>query len=96
MDTLEKVREIIEGLDLPSEVVDFICEPFTDSTGDPAVWIYLIFDDRVFEDRRSFYERERALESRIADALTRARVDWFPHFRIRSSSEQEAIRQGTY
>lgn len=96
MDTLERIREIVEGIGVPEYVVEVIYEPFTDSSGDPAVLIYIVFADEATEVEDDFYARASALREPITDAILQAGIEWFPHVRFRSQSEQEAIRQGTY
>lgn len=41
MDDADLVKEVLEGIDLPREVKRFNVELADDSSGEPAVWIYL-------------------------------------------------------
>lgn len=86
MEDTKQVQEAIEKLklELPKEVVDFEYEIGLDSTGDPALWIWLILEQS--EDAWS-RENRAELRERIDKTLRDVGVARWPYIRFRGVEE---------
>lgn len=60
-----------------------------DSTGDPAIWIWVIFDETL-----PAWERRKDLRNEIVHALDGAHSDLWPYIRFRSREDDRAEGEG--
>jgi hypothetical protein len=86
----DSIRRIIVSLDLPPEVLTFEVEIGDDSTGDPALWLWIIVDDDVANDAE-FPKLSANIQDRIRHALRKADIERWPYIRFRTANEQRAM-----
>ncbi len=72
---------------VPDFVVRYDCEVGTDSTGDPAVWVWLIVTDEATKDDRVF-QSLGPLRNAIMQSLRARGVDSWVYLSVRTVSEQ--------
>ena len=87
-DDARKIHQVIQKRQLPESIRKFHVEFGTDSTGDPAVTIWLVVDDdpnppKQVLDQVTEYVRE------IRDDLMDSRLHHWPYIRFSSASEAE-------
>ena len=82
----DKIRRIIERRPLPESVRDFRIEFGTDSTGDPAVTIWLIVDDDPNPPKRVLDQTTKFVRETEAD-LMQLRLHHWPFVRFALASE---------
>jgi hypothetical protein len=85
-----KIREVLEGVDFPPGVVAWDFEIGNDSTGDPAVWIWIFVDEDVVR-RKKVDDVMEPTRKRIRDALDAAGIQRWPYVRVRTPAEQRAL-----
>lgn len=86
----QKVGEVIESIDLSPGVVTWKFEIGNDSTGDPAVWIWLYVDEEVLS-RKEISRVTTVIEQKIHDALIAAGVERWPYVHVRTPAEQRSL-----
>lgn len=62
-----------------------------DSTGDPAVWIWLILNDEVDVEADDTHEKLNRLRQRIREELREAGILRWPFIHVRTRSEQKEL-----
>ena len=84
------VRHLRERFPAKPEVVDVRFEVGLDSTGDEAVFVWIILSDKT--PKRDFArDRLSVLEGAVRSALTEKQVYAWPYVRFRTESEQRDI-----
>src|SRR4051812_14386045 len=87
-----RIDEILDfrKLDLPvsPRVVDLRYEPYVDSLGDDALWIYVILADDTPEEQRR-WAKLAPIEEAIHEALLNENVRLWPYMRFRTWTELE-------
>jgi hypothetical protein len=92
---LRAVNEIADKLKAalgkpPHGVSRVLTKIGTDSTGDPAVWIWIILPDSSFEDASSSSEHKK-LREWAANAVRASGVQHWPYVFFRSEAEQTEL-----
>lgn len=67
---------------------DIVCEADRESTGETALWIWLVVDDER-ADEPGFFDEINQLENALDDYFTVNGVTNWIHLRVRTASEQE-------
>jgi hypothetical protein len=65
-----------------------------DSTGDPAVWVWLVLDDGVNVEAAQTRARLDQLRGQIHESLRRAGITRWPYVRMQTRSDQKAALDG--
>lgn len=86
----KQIREALEGIKFPQFVLNWEFELGPDSTGEPAVWVWVIVDDAAGEEE-GFTKAALKLEEQIREALLAAGVARWPYVRFRTATEQRAL-----
>jgi len=87
---LTQVRSALENLRLPKSVLTWNCELGADSTGDPAVWVWVFVDDQAAHET-DFPEMAAEIERKVREALAAAGITRWPYVRFRAAAEQRAL-----
>jgi hypothetical protein len=90
-DETRRLRAAMSEVQFPPEVLTWEFEFGRDSTGDPAVWIWVLVDDAAANDP-GFTTVSTRLQREIQQALQRAGLDRWPYVRFRTASEQKALQ----
>ena len=86
------IHEMLEQAHVSDQVNTYVVRTGEDSTGDPAVKIWVILNDEVGESPD--FGRETADISQQVVAVLRDRhVDLWPYVRFRTRSEQDEIER---
>jgi hypothetical protein len=86
-DELDRLRAAMRTVRFPPDVVESWDYEFgLDSSGDPAVWIWLVVDDRAADDP-AFTATTARLQREILQSLQRAGVSRWPYVRFRTISD---------
>jgi hypothetical protein len=72
-----KIYDILKRQPFPEYVQDFAVRIGKDSTGDPAVWIWVIIKDEV--GGKGFIKQVPEVDRRIETALRRSRINLWPY-----------------
>jgi len=80
------VRDIVQRRPLPETVRSFVVEFGEDSTGDPAVTIWLIVDDNPNPPKRALDLVTRFVRETESDLLSAGLSHW-PYIRFSPASE---------
>jgi hypothetical protein len=88
---LTQLRTAMKAVNLPDSVQTWDYEFGRDSSGDPAVWIWIVVDDEAAVDV-TFTAATTRLQRDIHRALQRAGLDRWPYVRFRTFSEQRALQ----
>lgn len=92
----DEIRRILMSLTFPREVLTWDIEFGTDSTGDPALWLWIILEDRA-ADGVEFAALTAGVREQIRRALRDAQIERWPYIRFRTASEeQEILQDATY
>lgn len=86
----EKVENVLTGIPRPPFVTEIRHLLDTDHDGDPAVRIWVIFDDDTAASPE-FLTRTEQVRSAIVEALREAEIDRWPYVRFRGQSEQAKL-----
>jgi hypothetical protein len=86
----QRIREVLEQVRFPAFVRNWEFEPREDSTGDPAVWVWVYVDDKVAE-QEDFPKLAGEVRQLIRDALAAAGIMRWPYIRFRTPAEQRAM-----
>jgi len=87
---LEQVRDALESVQFPEFVLSWDFELGEDSTGDPAVWVWVIVRDDA-ADRPDFTKVSTGVEWKIREAFVAKGLGRWPFVRFRTASEQRAL-----
>lgn len=90
-DETRRLREAMQEVTFPDQVLTWEFEFGRDSSNDPAVWIWLVVEDAAADDP-AFAAATARLPRRIRDALQKAGLDRWPYVRFRTASEQKALQ----
>jgi hypothetical protein len=88
----EKIVAALEKIRFPECVLNWNFELDIDSTGDPAVRIWVFVDDQAMK-REDFTRISLDIERKILDAFSAAGIERWPYVSFRSASEQRALRR---
>lgn len=88
---LRRLRGALKEVHFPSVVETWDYEFGRDSSGDPAVWIWVLVDD-VAADDATFTDNTVRLRREIHQAIQRAGLDRWPFVRFRTVSEQRSLQ----
>ena len=90
MNELERITEVLDGMDLPDWVVSLSAELTYDTDGERAVAICAIVEDRVID--RSPPDRPRSMfRVDVIDALRTAGIELYPFVRFVAESEAHLL-----
>jgi hypothetical protein len=73
----------------PEIVRDFVIKTGDDSTGDPAVWVWVILADRAAGSLA--FEVLQEMRNGVKAVLRRLKIDRYPYIRFRTESEQREL-----
>jgi hypothetical protein len=90
-DETRRLRAAMSELPFPPEVLTWEFEFGRDSTGEAAVWIWVLVDDAAANDARFTTTSDR-LQREIRQSLQRTGLDRWPYVRFRTASEQKALQ----
>jgi hypothetical protein len=88
-----RIASILRQMKLPETVVDLKHEFGIDSSGEPAVWIWVVLQDAV-AGRPTFFSETQEIRERIKSVLRREGVRRWPYIRFRTASEQQSLNGG--
>jgi hypothetical protein len=89
---LDRLRAAMRAVHFPADVVETWYPEFgLDSSGDPAVWIWLVVDDAVANDP-TFTTTTTRLQREIHQSLERVGLNRWPYVRLRTVSEQRSLQ----
>jgi len=92
-DETQQIRKALRSISFPKNVVlTWTFEVGADSTGDPAIWIWVIVDDQAAKHEEFFTKTAREVEGEIRAALSAAGVARWPYIHFRTGSEQRALK----
>lgn len=83
----QKVETVLAGIARPPFVTEIRHLLDNDHDGDPAVMIWVIFDDDTALGPE-FFQRTEEVRSTIVEALREAEIDRWPYVRFRGQTEQ--------
>ncbi|MFO0958438.1 MAG: hypothetical protein U0800_13575 [Isosphaeraceae bacterium] len=89
-DDFLKIQQFLGKFPYPSYVITYDFEIGSDSTGDPALWIYLIVEDSMAEDANAM-EQFRRLDQELHDAIRDAGIARWPYINFRTATEQKDL-----
>jgi len=87
----EQIRVALKGVRWPPCVLTLNVELGADSTGDPAIWIWVFVDDEA-ATATDFPSIAMEIEEEIRAAFAASGVDRWPYVRFRTRAEQLALR----
>jgi hypothetical protein len=90
-DEVGRLREAMKRVPFPAGVLTWEFEFGQDSSGDPAVWIWVVVEDAAADDPH-FAAVSTRLQRTIHEELQRAALDRWPYLRFRTESEQRALQ----
>jgi len=90
MTEMETIKQALGMASLPSYVKDCKYRLDTDSSGDPAVWIWVIMTDTEVESP-SFPSDRHSVKKSVVKLLRESGIERWPYVRFRSESEQNAL-----
>lgn len=90
MSDQEQIDAALAAIDRPPFVKEIRYALDTDSTGDPAVLIWVILRDDI-ADSDEILEHVEPVRSTIVQALSDAGIDRWPYLRYRGQSEQAEL-----
>ena len=93
MNDLDAIKSVVVGLELPEYVKEFDYFLDEDSSGYPAVWVYVIVTDEE-ADGESFGPDSRRIGNAIEDAIHASGIGRWPYIRFRSLSEVQTPVRG--
>jgi len=86
----DSIRRIIASVSFPPDVLTWEFEIGADSTGDPAVWLWIIVNDAL-ADKPNFSALTANLQEQIRREFREGQVQHWPYIRFRTASEQQAL-----
>jgi hypothetical protein len=84
------LRDAMKNVRFPAGVLTWEFEFGRDSTGDPAVWIWIVVDDTAANEP-GFDREANLLPRQIREALRKSGIERWPYVRFRTASEQKAL-----
>src|SRR4051812_34239370 len=83
-----------QSLRLPAQprVIDVKWQPYEDSEGKDAILVWVILDNRTRPAQRR-WKRLQPIEIAVRDALSQAKVPFWPYFKYRTRAEYLAERR---
>lgn len=90
----DEIRKAIDAVAWPEYVVDHFERIDLDSSGMPAVWVWVIVNDTA-PKRKSFRSDAAEIRSNIRESLQKAGVEEWAYVRFRTKSEQKEVEAGT-
>lgn len=87
MSETQDIRDALEKASLSDIVADISHRLDEDSTGAPAVWIWVVVDDHAAANNAFSLEAEK-IRNAIREALQSAGIDRWPYVRFRTRSEK--------
>lgn len=92
-----RIAKLLDALKqkLPKWVKDIKYRFDYDSTGDPAVWIWVIADDTESE-KKTFFDDVIDIHSIIKSTLQMHGVQLWPYLGVRTVTEQSEVEAGIY
>jgi len=90
MSEQEQIKTVLDAIDRPSFVTEIRHALDTDSSGDPAVWVWVVLEDDT-ADSDEFFERSEVVKTKIVQSLREAQIDRWPYVRFRGQSEQAEL-----
>jgi hypothetical protein len=87
---IKQVRDALEKITFPEGVLSYEFELGDDSTGDPAVWVWVVVDERL-DDTKAFLPMTLEIEDKIRKALAAAGSTRWPYVLFRTAAEQRAL-----
>ena len=91
MQQTDALRKAIKGVKFPRGFVSWESRFGQDSSGDPAVWIWVIVDDDAADDP-GFTAESTRVSREIREALQRTGSDRWPYVRFRTATEQKSLQ----
>jgi hypothetical protein len=85
-----RILEAIRSVHAPDYVLWVEYELFTDSTNDPAVWIWLVLEDDVEIESLAIHDELALVRRAIREALQRAGINRWPYVRVRTRTETKS------
>jgi hypothetical protein len=70
-------------------VTDFAIKAGLDSSGDPALWVWVIVKDEAADSH--FSEKAATIREQVVAVLEDARISRWPYVRFRTESEQNEV-----
>lgn len=86
-----KLRRGMKNVRFPAGVLTWEFEFGRDSTLDPAVWIWIVVDDRT-ANSPGFPQLANQLQREVREVLRAAGIDRWPYVRFRTASEQRELQ----
>ena len=90
MSEKEQIDKVLMGIPRPPFVTEIRHLLDTDHDGDPALRIWVIFDDETATGP-DFLALTEQVRSTIAESLRKAEIDRWPYIRFRGHSEQAEL-----
>jgi hypothetical protein len=95
MNALADIRKLLEpaslGLPEPPRVVRIELEEGFDSTGDPALYIWVLLDDETTLHDEVTWQNVKQINRTIRDTLRDADEQRWPYVRFRTESEHRTL-----
>lgn len=89
----DTIRRILDTVGLPPSVVEYRLEFVTDSTGEPAFWVYFILSDDLTD--AEFLQEVRNIKNIVYAPLWQNETGLFGYTTFRQKHEQDEIDQET-
>jgi len=88
----EELRHLLESLNYPKGIVTWEFETGFDSTGDPALWIWIFVDEKLAR-RKDITDVTMNVQRQIQEALAKSKIVRWPYVHVRSVAEQRSLVQ---
>ena len=85
-----EIREMLEQAHVSDQITAYLVRTGEDSTGDPAVKIWVILNDEAGESP-DFGAETADISEQVVAVLRDQHVDLWPYVRFRTRSEQDEI-----
>ena len=86
----QRISRVLETTPVPDYVVNWFFEVGSDSTGDPAIWIYFLVTDEAAA-RPDLTKAITDVDHRIRERLAQEDIHRWPYVRVRTVSEQSGL-----
>jgi hypothetical protein len=97
MNALADIRKLLDpsllGLREPPRVVRIELEEGFDSTGDPALYIWVLLDDETALDDDVTWQNVKQIDRTIRETLRGADEQRWPYVRFRTESEHRTLTE---
>lgn len=87
---LDQIKHALEQVQLPEAVLTLDFKLGEDSTGEPAVWVW-VFVEPDAAARKGFDTLAADVPKKVRDALAKAGITRWAYVRFRTASEQRAL-----